>query len=69
MTQAGSVLVVDDQADRAAALVAALDDPHHRYEITPEAPDIEAVLGPDSPWDCVICMWNYSMCLGPLCAV
>jgi len=55
MTQAGSVLVVDDQADRASALVAALDDPHHRYEITPEAPDIEAVLGPDSPWDCVIC--------------
>ena len=29
MTQAGSVLVVDDQADRASALVAALDDPHH----------------------------------------
>ena len=55
MTQAGSVLVVDDQADRASALVAALDDQHHRYEITPEAPDIEAVLGPDSPWDCVIC--------------
>ena len=55
MTQAGSVLVVDDQADRASALVAALDDPHHRYEITPETPDIEAVLGPDSPWDCVIC--------------
>ena len=51
MTQAGSVLVVDDQADRASALVAALDDPHHRYEITPEAPDIEAVLGPESPWD------------------
>ena len=49
MTQVGSVLVVDDQADRAAALVAALDDPHHRYEITPEASDIEAVLGPDSP--------------------
>ena len=54
MTQAGSVLVVDDQAERASALVAALDDPHHSYEITPEAPDIEAVLGPDSP-DCVIC--------------
>ena len=51
MTQAGSVLVVDDQADRAAALVAALDDPHHRYEITPEAPDLEAVLGPDSARD------------------
>ena len=44
MTQAGSVLVVDDQADRASALVAALDDPHHRYEITPEAPDIEACM-------------------------
>ena len=55
MTQLGTVLVVDDDADRAAVLVAALDDPHHRYEITPEAPDIEAVLGPDSPWDCVIC--------------
>ena len=55
MTQAGSVLVVDDCADRAAALVTALDDPQHRYEITPEAADIEAVLGPDSPWDCVIC--------------
>ena len=55
MTQIGAVLVVDDQAERAATLVAALDDPHHRYEITPEAPDIEAVLGADSPWDCVIC--------------
>ena len=49
------MLVVDDCADRAAALVTALDDPQHRYEITPEATDIEAVLGPDSPWDCVIC--------------
>ncbi|MEL0007965.1 MAG: response regulator receiver protein, partial [Luminiphilus sp.] len=55
MTQIGAVLVVDDQAERAAALVAALDDPHHRYEITPDAPDLEAVLGADSPWDCVIC--------------
>ena len=55
MTQVGAVLVVDDQAERASALVSALDDPHHCYEITPEAPDIEAVLGPDSPWDCVIC--------------
>jgi len=55
MTQIGAVLVVDDQAERAAELVAALDDPHHRYEITPDAPDIEAVLGADSPWDCVIC--------------
>ena len=54
MTQVGSV-VIDDCADRAAALVAALEDPQHRYEITPEAPDIEAVLGPDSPCDCVIC--------------
>ena len=48
-------MVVDDCADRAAALVTALDDSQHRYEITPEAADIEAVLGPDSPWDCVIC--------------
>ena len=48
-------MVVDDCADRAAALVNALDDPQHRYEITPEATDIEAVLGPDSPWDCVVC--------------
>ena len=39
------MLVVDDCADRAAALVTALDDPQHRYEITPEATDIEAVLG------------------------
>ena len=55
MTPTGAVLVVDDQLDRAAALLAALDDPHHRYEVTAEAPDLEAVLGPDSPWDCVIC--------------
>jgi hypothetical protein len=41
MTQVGAVLVVDDQAERASALVSALDDPHHCYEITPEAPDIE----------------------------
>ena len=46
MTQAGSVLVVDDCADRAAALVNALDDPQHRYEITPEATDIEAGCTP-----------------------
>ena len=55
MTQIGAVLVVDDQEARAAALIAALDDSQHRYEITPQAPDIEAVLGADSPWDCVIC--------------
>ena len=54
MTPTGAVLVVDDQLDRAAALLAALNDPHHRYEVTAEAPDLEAVLGHDSPWDCVI---------------
>jgi sigma-B regulation protein RsbU (phosphoserine phosphatase) len=55
MKHLGAVLVVDDQPERADHLVRALEDDQHRYEIIPEAPDLEAVLGPDSPWDCIIC--------------
>lgn len=54
MSDKGSVLLVDDQPDRAVALVAALESTPFRFEVTSGAPDLEAVLGPESPWDCLL---------------
>lgn len=51
----GSVLIVDDQAERAANLVSALKDCPFTFDIHSEVLDLEATLGPDSPWDCVLC--------------
>lgn len=50
----GRVLLVDDQPERAADLVAALADAQFQFDVRAEVLDIEAALGPDSPWDCVI---------------
>ncbi|EED36737.1 response regulator receiver (CheY) modulated Serine phosphatase [Luminiphilus syltensis NOR5-1B] len=51
---AGSVLIVDDQKERAQELVNALDGHDFYIEVRPEVVDLETVLGVDSPWDCVI---------------
>ncbi len=52
---AGRVLLVDDQPERAAALVEALDRAHFTFDTRTEVLDLEGALGPDSPWDCVLC--------------
>jgi serine phosphatase RsbU (regulator of sigma subunit) len=51
----GNVLVVDDQPVRADALLSALAPSPFHFTTVHEVPDLEAVLGPESPWDCVVC--------------
>ena len=51
----GAILVVDDQQVRADLLVEALDAPQFSFDYLSEVPDIEGVLGADSPYDCVLC--------------
>ena len=51
----GHVLLVDDQSVRAEALLGALDPSPFAFTVAQEVPDLEGVLGPDSPWDCVVC--------------
>lgn len=51
----GKVLIVDDRPDRAAELLSMLIDVGFTIEVQPEVQDLEATLGPDSPWDCIIC--------------
>lgn len=53
--QDGRILLVDDQPARAAKLVYALGEPCLQFDVRGEVPDLEGALGPDSPWDCVIC--------------
>ena len=53
--QEGAILVVDDQQVRADLLVEALDAPQFSFDYLSEVPDIEGVLGEDSPYDCVLC--------------
>src|SRR6056300_289933 len=53
--RAGAILVVDDQQVRADLLVEALDAPQFSFDYLSEVPDIEGVLGADSPYDCVLC--------------
>ena len=55
MSSAGAILVVDDQQERAAELLRCLGDPDNHYEITSATPDLEAILGPNSAWDCIVC--------------
>jgi len=51
----GRLLLVDDRPERAAALMAALRGCSWQFDIRNEVPDIEAALGPSSPFDCVLC--------------
>ncbi len=51
----GKVLIVDDRADRAAELLSMLVDAGFSIDIQPDVQDLEGTLGPDSPWDCIIC--------------
>ena len=51
----GAILVVDDQQCRAERLIDALDAPQFGFDYLSEVPDIEGVLGEDSPYDCVLC--------------
>ncbi len=51
----GRVLIVDDQPERAASLVAALQDDQYQFDILDGVTDLESALGPESPWDCVLC--------------
>lgn len=54
----GSILIVDDDGDRARGLAQALHENGFRSHIQSEVPDLEAALGPKSPWDCVVCTVN-----------
>ena len=49
------VLVVDDQSARAEQLIAALGSSAFQCDVADEVPDLKGALGPDSPWDCVLC--------------
>lgn len=50
----GSVLIVEDRAPRAAALIEALGSDQLRFEVLAEVLDIESALGEQSQWDCVL---------------
>ena len=49
------VLIVDDRPERAAELLSALSDVVFTIDVQAEVQDLEATLGPESPWDCIIC--------------
>lgn len=49
------VLVVDDQSARAEQLIEALGMGAFQCDVADEVPDLKGALGPDSPWDCVLC--------------
>lgn len=51
----GRLLLVDDQPSRAEQLIASLSLYSWRIDVRPEVTDIEGALGPDSPYDCVLC--------------
>ena len=53
--QEGAILVVDDRQTRAERLIGALDAPQFEFDYLSEVPDIESVLGSESPYDCVLC--------------
>ena len=54
-TQEGAILVVDDRQTRAERLIGALDAPQFEFDYLSEVPNIESVLGSESPYDCVLC--------------
>ena len=49
------VLIVDDQPDRARYLIDALGMDTFEFDVANEVPDLQGALGPNSPWDCVLC--------------
>lgn len=49
------VLIVDDQSTRAHHLIDALGMDAFEFDVANEVPDLQGALGPDSPWDCVLC--------------
>jgi len=49
------VLIVDDQSTRAQHLIDALGMDAFEFDVANEVPDLQGALGPDSPWDCVLC--------------
>ena len=49
------VLIVDDQSNRAQHLIDALGMDAFEFDVANEVPDLQGALGPDSPWDCVLC--------------
>ena len=54
-TDAKSVLIVDDQLVRARHLIDTLEMADFQFDVANEVPDLEGALGPESPWDCVLC--------------
>ena len=51
----GRILLVDDQPERAELLKGSLAACAWKIDVRPEVADIEGALGPDSPYDCVLC--------------
>lgn len=51
----GRVLLIDDQPERASILIDVLGDANFQFDCCAEVDDLEATLGPESPWDCVLC--------------
>jgi len=51
----GRILLVDDQPSRAEQLIASMAVNAWQIDVRSEVSDIEGALGPDSPYDCVLC--------------
>jgi phosphoserine phosphatase RsbU/P len=51
----GRLLLIDDQGERARALIDNFGDCYWQIDVRSEVSDIESVLGPKSPYDCVLC--------------